>query len=425
MKSGRRLVLLVALAGSFFPSVQAGEPRCLEFEEGRAAAKAQGKDLLIDFGGSDWCAPCKWLKERILSRAEFIERAGDTFVLVDIDLPARSLIPPDRKRRYEELQERYGIASVPTVVLALADGRPYARTTYRDAFQTPEAYWNYLAPLRERGRRLRAALNRAQALKGELRAAELVTGLSEIDPRFISRFYSDCVAEIRAADPSDLSGYLAYLDGRRALDEFQAPLELHTAAIAPAAVDSLIARAKLRGESLQESLLLRAAGEVLAGEDRLALSTLKAVLAAQASRTRFDRGDYVPLDVASIEAVRRRIAEGEADPGSGVALYYALHRIFEFDMPNPYDWSCGAVFQPRIRVRETIGDRYGRALIRSTEGLTGQARAGRWPRAWKGHSSARAGRSGRSFWRSSRAWLTSRPPGPSCPGSSIRGGSIS
>ena len=79
--------------------------------------------------------------------------------------------------------------------------------------------------------------------------------------------------------------------------------------------------------------------------------------------------------MASIEAVRRRIAEGEADPGSGVALYYALHRIFEFDMPNPYDWSCGAAFQPRIRVRETIGDRYGRALIRSTEGLTGETRA--------------------------------------------------
>jgi thiol-disulfide isomerase/thioredoxin len=349
----------------------------LEFEEGRAAAKAQGKDLLIDFGGSDWCAPCKWLKERILSKAEFIERAGGTFVLVDIDLLVSGRIPiaADRKRRYEELQERYGIASVPTVVLAAADGRPYARTTYRDAFQTPETYWNYLAPLPDRGRRLRAALTRAEALKGKSRAAELATGLSEVDPRFISRFYADRVAELRAADPSDSTGYLTFLDGRRALDEFQAPLDLHTAAIDPAAVDSLIARAKLRGESLQEALVLRAAGEVLAGEDRRALGTFKAVLDAQASRTRFDRGDYVPLDAASLAMVRRRLAEGEADRGDGVGLYYALHRIFQYDLPNPYEWSCGAAFQPNVRVRETIGDRYGRALIRSTEGLTGEARA--------------------------------------------------
>ncbi len=375
MESGFRFVLLVALAGSMVPTVPAGEPWHLEFEEGRAAARAQNKDLLIDFGGSDWCGPCKWLKERVLSRAEFIDRAGGTFVLVDIDLPARSPIAPDRKRRYEELQERYAIASVPTVVLAMADGRPYARTTYREAYQTPETYWNYLAPLRERGRSLRAALDRAQALKGAPRAVELVSGLSEIDPRFISGFYADLVAEIRTADPTDSTGYLAFLDGRRALDAFQAPMDDRTAAIDPAAVDSLIARAKLRGESLQEALVLRAAGEVLAGEDRRALGTLRAVLDAQSSRTRFDRGDYVPLDAASIEAVRRRIAEGEADPGPGVALYYALHRIFEFEMPNPYDWSCGAAFQPRIRVRETIGDRYGRALIRSTEGLTGEARA--------------------------------------------------
>jgi thiol-disulfide isomerase/thioredoxin len=375
MESGRRLVLLVAFAGLVAPSVQAGEPWYLEFDEGRAAAKAQGKDLLIDFGGSDWCVPCKWLKERILSKPEFIERAAGTFTLIDIDLPLRGPIPPDRKRRYEDLQERYGIASVPTVVLAMADGRPYARTTYRDAFQAPEAYWNHLAPLLERGRRLRMALDRAQSLEGESRAAELVNGLSEIDPRFIPRFYSDRVAEIRAADPSDSTGYLAFLDGRRAFDEFQAPLDPHIAALDPAAVDSLIARAKLRGESLQEALVLRAAGEVLAGEDRHALGTLKAVLDAQASRTRFDRGDYVPLDAASIGAVRRRIAEGEADPGSGLALYYALHRIFEFDMPNPYEWSCGEAFQPRIRVKETIGDRYGRALIRSAEGLAGEARA--------------------------------------------------
>jgi thiol-disulfide isomerase/thioredoxin len=377
MRSAVRLVLLVAFAGLATVPVRAGESWFLEFEEGRAAAKAQGKDLLIDFGGSDWCGPCKWLKERVLSKAEFIERASGQFVLVDIDLllSGRVPFPADRKQRYEKLQDRYGISSVPTVVLASADGRPYARTTYRDAFQTPETYWNYLAPLRERGGRLRAALDRAEALKGQARAAELATGLSEVDPRFIDRFYADRVAELLAADPSDATGYLAFLDGRRAIDAFQAPLDDHKGVIDTAAVDSLIARAKLRGESLQEALVLRAAGEVLAGEDRRALGTLRAVLDAQASRTRFDRGDYVPLDAASIAIVRRRIAEGEADPGTGVALYYTLHRIFEFDMPNPYDWSCGAAFQPRIRVRETIGDRYGRALIHSTEGLKGEARA--------------------------------------------------
>jgi hypothetical protein len=140
-------------------------------------------------------------------------------------------------------------------------------------------------------------------------------------------------------------------------------------------VEALISKKKLRGESLQEALILRAAGEVLAGDDRRALRTFAAVLDAQPSRTRFDHGDFVPLDPESIARVRRRIADGDASATDDVALYYALHRIFIFDLPNPYELSCGHGFRPDIRTREVIGDRYGRALIHSTEGLKGEARA--------------------------------------------------
>ncbi len=421
-----RLALLIALAGIATPRARAAESWYVEFEEGQAAAQAQGKDLLIDFGGSDWCVACKWLKERVFSKPEFIKPASREFVLVDIDLVLQSPIPADRKERYEALQERYGIASLPTVVLATADGRPYARTTYREAFQTPETYWHYLSPMHERGRRLRAALDRSKALEGRARAESLADGLSEVDPRFIDRFYADKVAELKAADPSDATGYLAFLDGRRALDAFQSPLDVHKAAIDPAAVDALIARSKLRGELLQEALILRAAGEVLAGEDRRALGTFQAVLNAQASRTRFDRGDYVPLDAASIATVRRRIAEGEADPGDGVALYYALHRIFIFDLPNAYEWSCpstfGSAFRPDIRVIEIIGDRYGRALIRSTEKLKGEARAKALAKGLEGTFFAPRGAIREILQMISG--LVGKPAAKrSCPGSSTPGGS--
>ncbi len=377
MRSALCSVSLVALAVLAAPSVRGGESWYLEFDEGRAVALAQGKDLLIDFGGSDWCAPCKWLKTRVFSKPEFIERASREFVLIDIDLLMRkgAAIPPDRKDRYEKLQERYGIVTFPSVLLATPDGRPYARTTYREKIETPEPYWNHLVPLHERGRRSREALARAKTLHGRAQAEALADGLSEIDARFVPRFYADRVADLRAADPADPTGYLAFLDGRRALDDFQAGLDVHKGAIDVATVESLIARTKLRGESLQEALILRAAGEVLAGRDRRALGTLAAVLDAQPSRTRFDRGDFVPLDSESILKVRRRIAEGEADKGDGVALYYALHRIFAFEMPDPYEVCCGNGFRPNIRIREVNGDRYGRALIRSTEGLDQKARA--------------------------------------------------
>jgi thioredoxin-related protein len=378
MKSVFRSGMLVALAVLCASAVRGEEAWYLEFEAGRAAAEARGKDLLIDFGGSDWCLPCKLLKERVFSKQEFIGRAVREFVLVDIDLPLTKRgipIPADRKLRYQKLQERYGITTFPTVVLATSDGRPYSRTTYREALETPDLYWKHLVPLRERGRRLREAFAQAKTVRGRERAAALADGLAEVDARFVPGFYADSLAELRTAAPADPSGYLGFLEGRRALDDFQAGLDIHKANIDPAAVDALIARAKLHGEFLQEALMLRAAGEVLAGDDRRAFRTFAAVLHAQASRTRFDRGDFIPLDAASIAAVRRRIAEGEADPKGGAAFYYALHRIFQFDMPNRYELSCGEYFQPNVRVLEVVGDRYGLALIRSTETLHGEARA--------------------------------------------------
>jgi protein disulfide-isomerase len=374
MKSAIATAVLIALALNT-ATIRAGEEWFLEFEEGQAAAKAQGKDLLIDFGGSDWCLACQRLKERVLSKPEFIVRASADFVLVDIDLPVRTPIAADRKQRYEQLQKRYGIQSFPSLVLALPEGRPYARTTYREALQTPEAYWKHLKPLRERGQRLRAALDRSEALEGPARAKALVDGLSELNARYVPLFYAEYAGELRALDPSDTTGYLAFLDGRRALDDFQAGLDVHTAAIDPVAVEALIARSKLQGELLQEALVLRAAGEVLAGHDRQAVGTFAAVLDAQASRTRFDHGDFIPLDAPSVATVRRRIAEAEADPTKKVALYYALHRIFTFDLPNAYEMSCSNAFVPGFRVNEPIADRYGRALIDSTEGLEAEIRA--------------------------------------------------
>lgn len=128
MKAAVRSSVLVALMVLPPVVVQAGvgEEWYLEFEAAQSSAESSRKDLLIDFGGSDWCLPCRYLKERILSKTELIEGASHQFVLLEVDLPRKkpNSIPTDRKARYERLQHRYGITSFPSVVLAMPDGRP-------------------------------------------------------------------------------------------------------------------------------------------------------------------------------------------------------------------------------------------------------------------------------------------------------------
>src|SRR4051812_37003625 len=98
------VALLVATIGltCLAPSLRASVPQELEtershdnwyaeFPPAQAEARKLGKDMLIDFTGTDWCAPCKWLLTRVFSKPEFNTKAKEQFVLVDIDDKARGL----------------------------------------------------------------------------------------------------------------------------------------------------------------------------------------------------------------------------------------------------------------------------------------------------------------------------------------------
>jgi thiol-disulfide isomerase/thioredoxin len=274
--------LAVALLVSVWQPVcaRAEGPWLAEYEQAQAAAQREGKDLLIDFGGSDWCGPCQWLKNKILSRPEFGQRAAKHFVFLDIDDLARKPMPAGRKERYRKLQERFGVEAFPTVILATADGRPYARTTYHPSITTPAAYWDHLQPLRQRGTALREALAKAGKLEGSACAAALADGLAEVPADFVLRFYEDRVQELRRLDPNDGTGYLAFLEGRKALAALQAEIEKRgLEALDLIALDKLIKERHLRGETFQDALLLRALGQAKASRPLDALNSFEALLA--------------------------------------------------------------------------------------------------------------------------------------------------
>jgi thioredoxin-related protein len=362
----------------------------VEFEPAQAEAKKEQKDLLIDFGGSDWCYPCKMLKERILSKPKFIELARENFVLVDIDDLHRGEMPAGRKQRYQALQKVYGVETFPSVVLATPEGKPYAWATYVPSVNEPDEYWNFLEPLRQRGVTFRKHLQRAGDASGGERAAALVDAMSAIRADFVAEYYASEVREIRKLDPDDRSGYLAFFQARHDVEALQARLheaKANAAAIdeSPAeraeldgvsqAVDNLIDGGRLRGEALQEALLLRAVLQVHAHEPGKALESLEALLAAQSTRTRFDQGDFLPLDATSLKRVAERIATAKRAPDDRLRQYFALHRIFEFELPDRYELSCGHGFRPAWLARGWIGEEYGRLLIGSTADLPPAERA--------------------------------------------------
>jgi thioredoxin-related protein len=376
----------------------------VEFEPAKSAAKEQQKDLLIDFGGSDWCYPCKVLKEKILSQPTFIELAGKHFILVDIDDQHRGEMPAGRKQRYQTLQKEYDVETFPSVVLATPEGKPYAWATYVPSINDPEKYWSFLEPLRKRGIAFRTLLKKADKASGSEKAAALVDALAAIRADFVEQYYASELGEIRKLDPNDKSGYLRFLKGRQHVQALQERLheaKASAAAIAESqaerdeldavarAVDALIDGGKPRGEALQEALLLRAVLQVHAHNPGKALESLEALLAAQSTRTRFDLGDFLPLDEKSIKTVSERIAAGKRAKDDPVQQYFALHRIFEYELPDRYELSCGHGFRPGWLARGWIGEEYGKLLIQSTAELPPAERA----------KALRKGLENTNFWR--------------------------
>ncbi len=159
-------------------------PWVADFDRAAEIARRDGKALLVDFTGSDWCSWCIRLDREVFGKDAFLSRATERFVLVELDFPkgteARMRVP--NPARNAELQAKYEIRSFPSILVLNADGELLGRTGYRPG--GAEAYAEHVESLLARGleavgiaQRLEA--NREEASLPDLRAA--LAFLGEVD----------------------------------------------------------------------------------------------------------------------------------------------------------------------------------------------------------------------------------------------------
>lgn len=85
-----------------------------------ATAKKEGKSVMLDFTGSDWCPPCIMMSKKVFSKKEFTEAASKNFVLVYVDFPKKDA---KLSKKNEPLAEKYKIDTFPTIVLLDKNGK--------------------------------------------------------------------------------------------------------------------------------------------------------------------------------------------------------------------------------------------------------------------------------------------------------------
>ncbi len=167
----------------------AGEAWQADWDVASKLAKEQGKDLLVEFTGSDWRPLCMKLHEEVFKHEEFAAAASASFVLVALDYPrkepALSAVP--NKKRNAELAQLYKVQGLPAVVLMTADGEAYGLLGYEAGGAAK--YATHVEALRVNGRKALAA---AKELVARMEAATQPDGFKLLD---------EAIVQLQALDP--------------------------------------------------------------------------------------------------------------------------------------------------------------------------------------------------------------------------------
>jgi protein disulfide-isomerase len=135
------VVAAVAVSAGVF----AAEGWETDFEKAKAKAKAEGKYMLVDFSGSDWCGWCIRLDKEVFSKQEFKDYAKENLVLLLVDWPQRAPNSKEVQAKSRPIMEKFGVSSFPTVFILNPDGKTVAKTGYRDG--GPKAYVEHVKTL--------------------------------------------------------------------------------------------------------------------------------------------------------------------------------------------------------------------------------------------------------------------------------------
>ena len=158
----RYLVFLIIIIGAVFLYSSIEQNKISEsdgslFAEGHSAnwltdlsvvkskAKEEGKPILMDFTGSDWCGWCIKLKKEVFSKPTFIDYANESLILMTVDFPKKKKQEEFLKDQNNTLLDTYGVNAFPTIFLVDVEGNVLGETGYRRG--GPEAYVEHLKSL--------------------------------------------------------------------------------------------------------------------------------------------------------------------------------------------------------------------------------------------------------------------------------------
>lgn len=191
-------------------------------EEAQRLAAEQGKAVLVDFTGTDWCVYCREMHAKVLDTPAFEAYAAPKFICVEMDLPHKPLLPKEQLEYNRGIVKRYGVTGYPTLLVL----NPAGKVT--GGFIGGKAELAYVSEQLDIALENARNLPRISELKGEERVhalQHLYTTFRGLEKLGTSHVYRKMLLE---ADKDDVTGIQTEERNFRRLAEYRD--RLHAAA---------------------------------------------------------------------------------------------------------------------------------------------------------------------------------------------------
>ncbi|CAF0689114.1 thioredoxin family protein [Candidatus Methylacidithermus pantelleriae] len=130
MKNWLRLFLVLSLWVATGIGGAYGANWLTSYREALSRAKKEKKIVLMNFTGSDWCPWCQKLEKEVFSTPEFKAYADKHLILLFVDFPQHKELPPDLKKQNDELADKFGVDSYPTLIFLDPSGKKIGELGY-------------------------------------------------------------------------------------------------------------------------------------------------------------------------------------------------------------------------------------------------------------------------------------------------------
>ena len=140
-RSYHPFALILLVIGGLSLTVTADEGWLVDFAKAKAQSGKEGKPILMEFTGSDWCPPCKALHKNVLTSDVFKQQMPKKFILLKLDNPRdKTKQTPTEIAQYKKLAKEYKVRGVPTIIIADAKGKEQHRQVGYSNKQTAQQW---------------------------------------------------------------------------------------------------------------------------------------------------------------------------------------------------------------------------------------------------------------------------------------------